>query len=257
MKHLIAILLSPLFLSGQVSVNSGLNKIVDAPLGSSQVISIGLQNNSDDARRVTFTLVDYYNDCEEGYMYIENETLDNSCQPWLTLENQELVLLPREKRDFNVLMNIPSDYDLPNANTCLFVNNATLIDSVQKEGVIQFGVQIRYGINIVYNNPSVQSSVDLFTQHLTIDTTGAARAFELTLVNRGNTSTTFHTKASIMDASGTMVYEKSSATQSIQPQQCRKVLLEGIELLPGVYELILLHEAESGDVFGVSESITI
>lgn len=258
MKKLLAILFLPSLLFSQVVVNSGLTQIIDAPLGTAQTLNIALQNNSDEAKRVTFSLMDYYNDCDEGYVYVGGEeAIESSCRPWLTLENSELVLLPREKRDFSVLVNIPSNYDLPNANTCLFINNTALVDSVQKAGVVQFGVQIRYGVNIIYNNPSVQSSVDLFTQSLAIDTAGADYAFELSLVNRGNASTTFHTKASIMDMEGNMVYENISIRQSIQPQQCRKVLLENIDVAPGTYELVLLHEAQSGDVFGVSESITL
>ena len=258
MKKLLAILFLPSLLFSQVVVNSGLTQIIDAPLGTAQTVNIALQNNSDEAKRVTFSLMDYYNDCDEGYVYVDGEeAIESSCRPWLTLENSELVLLPREKRDFSVLVNIPSNYNLPNANTCLFINNTALVDSVQKAGVIQFGVQIRYGVNIIYNNPSVQSSVDLFTQSLAIDTAGVDYAFELSLVNRGNASTTFHTKASIMDMEGNMVYENTSIRQSIQPQQCRKVLLENIDVAPGTYELVLLHEADSGDVFGVSESITL
>lgn len=258
MKKPLAILFMPSLLFSQVVVNSGLTQIIDAPLGAATTLNIALQNNSDEAKRVTFNLMDYYNDCDEGYIYYDGEeAIESSCRPWLTLENTELVLLPREKRDFSVLVNIPTNYGLPNANTCLFVNNTSLVDSVKRAGVVQFGVQIRYGVNIIYNNPSVQSSVDLFTQSLAIDTAGVDYTFELSLVNRGNASTTFHTKASIMDISGNMVYENTSIRQSIQPQQCRKVLLEKINLAPGSYELVLLHEADSGDVFGVSESITL
>jgi len=257
MKQLLSLLvIVPMFLTGQVVVNSGLTEEFSIVPGNSQNITVQLKNTSDDPRRITFTLNDYINDCENGYVYVDSILTGESCQPWIRLEADELILLPRESREFQVQVTVPEDFDGPSAKTCLFMNNTALIDSIQQEGMIQFGIQIRYGINILYNNPRIAADIDLYAQSMSIDSISDGHAISISLMNRGNASTTFTSKLDILDNQGNTVYSSNSTRQSIQPLQCRTVSFSA-KNLEGNYEMILMSETKEGKIFGFTETLNL
>ena len=257
MKRLITLLsLLPLLASSQVVVNSGLTEEISIVPGNAQNITVQLKNTSDDPRRITFTLSDYINDCEKGYIYIDSLLTGESCQPWVRLETDELILLPRESREFQVQLSVPSDFKGASAKTCLFMNNTALIDSIQQEGVIQFGIQIRYGINILYNNPRVAADIDLYAQSMRVDSTAKGYSIKVAMMNRGNASTNFTSKMDILDNQGNTVFSSNSTRQNIQPQQCRIVSFE-TKKLEGNYEMILMSETKEGQIFGFTETLNL
>ena len=242
--------------SAQVVVNSGLTESVFITPGGSQTLTVTLKNNDTQPRRVTFDLSDYVNDCEEGYIYIDSIDTKNSCLPWIELENEELILTPGEEREFLLQLTVPPTFTGPSAKTCLFVNNAALIDSVQEEGILQFGVQIRYGINILYTNPKANSEIDLYAQKLSIDTVAFQTLAKVSILNRGNASTNFTSKIDIIDKTGEVVRSNTTKKQTIQPQQCRTVSIN-IKDLSGTYEILVVNETSDGQLFGFTDVLNL
>lgn len=245
-------------LTAQVVVNSGLTESIFINPGNSQTIPIKLKNNSNEPRRVTFELSDYINDCDLGYVYVDTVEDGSSCKPWIELENDELILIPREEREFLCRISVPGNYSGPSAKACLFVNNSALVDSVQEQGTIQFGVQIRYGVNILYSNPKAATEIDLYAQKMTIDTvkTGQNRTVKISVLNRGNASTSFTSKIDIIDNTGQVIASTTTTKQPIQPQQCRTVSID-VKDLQGNYEILVVNETSDGQLFGFTDAIEL
>tara|TARA_B110000208_G_C11760292_1_gene426628 strand:- start:615 stop:1391 length:777 start_codon:yes stop_codon:yes gene_type:complete len=253
---LLTLYVLPFFAAAQVVINSGLTESISTLPGNSETITVVLKNISDDPRRVTFLLQDYINDCEKGYVYVDTVVTGESCQPWTRLEAEELILFPREKREFLVQITVPDAFAGPSARTCLFINNTPLIDTLQEEGVFQFAVEIRYGINILYSNPKIAAEIDLYAQNLSIDSVSDVRSVQISLMNRGSQSTSFTSKLDLLDQNGNTVLSSNSQRQTIQPGQCRIVSFP-VKDASGPLELILMSETKEGEIFGFTESITL
>ena len=242
-------------LHAQITVEISLTQNFSPFPGESAVIPIDLRNESNTVQRITFEIQDYLNDCERGYQYLPlSETHDRSLKAFMTLENSELILAPKERRTFLVQVNIPSDYQGASAHACIYVRNTSLLDSIQKPGVIQFAVQIQYVLNFLYTHPAKEAMADLVAREMRIDTSGLGR-ISMIVFNQGEQATDFTSTLEILNLEGETVYRQPTKRISIQHEQCRELEFVDLGLHPGTYELFLLTETAKGDVFSATDQL--
>lgn len=248
-------ILFSLSLQAQVTVESGLNQMIVAKAGETAIVPINLSNQSNALQRVKFDLVDYTNDCEEGYIYFnENEVLDFSLRPWIQLENEELYLLPNEKRSFLVKVAVPEESALSTAHTSLFVRNAPVLDSSAVTGVVKFAVQIQYAVNLIYSNPDYAENVHLEATELQKDTSDLG-SLSITIKNTSKQSTNYSADLEILSAEGITLFKGSKSMAPIQGEQCRTLNFEKLALPHGSHGLFLILQTEAGQIFSISDQI--
>lgn len=254
---LIALIFLPTLSQAQIVVSSGLTMRVAADNGEEKVLAVELTNSSDLPQRVSLELSDYINSCDSGYVYKKPGTQANSCSDWIALENQDILLAPREVSEVLLGFQVPEDYPHPSANSCLFVNNLPLVDTVQKQNVISFGIQIRYAVNILFSNPTKSSVVNLVAQELSLDSTETGYSFKLGYINMGNIASAFKVKLELVDGSGVLAYSSQTPPVIIQPEQCRGLFFDGVSVDKGQYQLVVIAETENGEMFALSEEVEL
>lgn len=247
-------LMGALSADAQVVVNGGLTQRFSILPGSSTVIHLELRNVEDKVNRVTFKPMDYHVDCEKGYLYDEAGKEERSLANWLVLETEELVLAPKESRTLSINVQVPPNYQHSNAHACIMVNNVPLVDANSNKATL--GIAVRYAVNFLYTNPNISRLTDLYANNLVIrPLPNGMKQLRVSYTNLGNVTTSFATKAELLTQDGTLAYNYIAPRQTIQPRQCRTVVIPVDSSFVGAYELILFSETETGEMFGITESI--
>ena len=243
----------------QIIVTNSLNQAFVAAPGEIRFVDISLQNTSPASSKVKFSLSDYENSCSQGYVYKDVGSTLNSIASWISLEDNEIILLGKEKATIRIKIEIPSNADQSHGHACLFVTNEPVINEINEgKVVLNIGMSTRFAVNLLYNNSTVEiSKPDLQVQNISFNQ--KSNSLEAQYVNIGRASDRFSCKIEVVDTSGAVIQTINTRQQVIQPEQCRIVEAPlNFEPNDQLYTFILVARTEiSSDLFGIAHEMTL
>ena len=242
----------------QIIVTNSLNQAFVAAPGEIKFVDISMQNTSTASSKVKFSLSDYENSCSQGYVYKDAGSTLNSIASWIFLEDNEIILLGKEKATIRIKIEIPSNANQSHGHACLFVTNEPVISEISEGEIkVNIGMSTRFAVNLLYNNSAVEiSKPNLQVQNISFNQ--KSNSLEAQYVNIGRASDRFSCKIEIVDTSGTVIQTINTRQQVIQPDQCR-IVEAPLKFDPNdqLYTLILVARTEiSSDLFGIAHDMT-
>ena len=246
-------------ISAQIIVTSSLNQTFSGSPGEIKFIDISLQNTNPESSKIKFSLSDYRNSCSEGYIYEEAGSVVNSISSRISLEDNELILLGKEKATVRIKIEIPSEAEQAHGHICLFVTNEPVMGKIEEgEVVLNIGMSTRFAVNLLFNNKAIElSKPNLQLQNIFYNQ--GRNMLETEYVNIGTASDRFSCKTEVVDTSGAVIQTINTRKQVIQPDQCRIVDVPlNFDPTDQLYTFIIVARTEiSSDLFGIAHDMKL
>jgi len=236
-------------LSAQIIVQSGLTHRFEFAPGGSEWIPVSIKNVGNETMNCHFVISDVASKCDSGYQYLEAGTLKESCATWLSLEREQISLLPGEEALIKVLIESPEQFTGASARACVLVN------SVPEEDTLRgIKVRVRYAINFLYRNPIIPGVMAFHAQRLEFQKNQPFWA--LRFQNTGDVDRIVRSYAKLIDNTGQVVYsEPSIKAHGFIPNQCRNLQFPTPKIPAGNYQMVVVSETDLGERFGVTKTV--
>lgn len=238
--------------NAQLIVQSGLTHRIEILGGSEQTIAISLKNGGESTLLCTLDLHDVVSHCDSGYRYLPPGSTDESCAPWITIEEESFELQPLEEKIVKVLFRARQGYKNAGARACVMVNSAPAVEKATPKGV---QMRVRYAIKVLYRNPAIPGVIALHAN--TLDLMSNSPFWGITFQNQSNVDRIVRSHAKLLDANGHVVYASSALNaHGFIPNQCRTLRFPNPLIPPGEYHMIVMSETDEGERFGVTKKIS-
>lgn len=252
-RYTLLLFLYALLAQGQITVGNGLTHQITTPPGGTIRVPITLHNHSDQVRYVQLYWSDYSVQCDSGYKYTPPGTSPQSCTPWMSIPQTAIALQPHDHTTLYVNIAVPANLSLPSAHGCLFVHNRQSTKPLP-EHQKELGIEVRYAIRFLYNNPNISHNIVLQPQNLAWDPTASQATLQL--YNAGLMHRNFTAKIQLLDHNGKPLYVHTAKPKNIQPGQCRTLRFTDLPKTANPAHLIITAQTPEGERFGFTKTLT-
>ncbi|MDX1666208.1 MAG: hypothetical protein R3350_03215 [Saprospiraceae bacterium] len=235
-----------------IVVTNGLSQIRQLNPGEVYQGNISVTNTEDSPQTVNLYMSDYTFQHTGETQYPAPGTLERSNAGWITLESDFVTLQPQEERNIFYEIRVPEE---PLIGTYWSVIMLEGVPEINPEEVLERGVtvqtRVRYAVQIATHINS-SGSRELVFEGLDLQEDKESNVLMVVVKNTGERMLDPFLSLEIFNSMGASEKVVKAERRKIYPGTSRKFVLPLENVVPGVYQAVLLADSNQEDVFGAN-----
>ncbi len=237
---------------GEVAVLNGLAHEFNVTPGNTYQGRIELQNAADNVQVVTLYQTDMSTLFTGETFYTDSLENNRSNKKWIKLSNLDATIESKEKRSIEFEVNVPkSDSLFGTYWSVIMVEPRDPIHIQKDKSGYNIQSKVRYAIQIICNIGET-GITDLKFINISQKKYNDKYYLEVDIENTGQILIKPTLSLELFNNEGYSLPIIKSEKQRIFPQSSKKIILDLLDIKPGVYQGILIADCATDDLFGVN-----
>ena len=255
------VLLLPAVAMAQISIQGRQNFDFNAQRGQSQEGSAVVQNTSGSMQSVRVYQTDY-SFSPAGETYSEPGEATRSNADWVAFSPSAFTLEPGESRSVHFSVTVPNTPSLTGSYWSMIMveaqaGAASADTADSEESALRLEVMMRYGLQIHTRLPGTAAPEVAFLGAKLLTSDANARRLQVEVENTGELMTGPAAWVEIYDENGIQVGHAKTSSFRIYPGTSVRYGFDLPDLIPGTYEVLVVLDGGSDDVYGAQYSLSL